>query len=133
MRFDAEQEQKVGRAIRMAEMCTRDALFGVDCAEIILRARPNREERTRAGAVDRLEQAVREPERQDVLGWFFAEEVIDSKDLVLVERFVQLRVERDSAVTIGPERLLHDDPRIFDEVRSTEHFDHCQRGFRRYR
>jgi len=58
MRFDAEQEQKVGRAIRMAEMCTRDVLFGLDSAEEILRARPKREERTRAGAVDRLEQAV---------------------------------------------------------------------------
>ncbi len=58
MRFDAEQEQQVGRAIRMAEMCARDALFGVDAAEAILRARPKREERTRAGAVDRLEQAV---------------------------------------------------------------------------
>ena len=58
MRFDAEQEQQVGRSIRMAEMCTRDALFGLDEAEIILRARPKREERTRAGAVDRLEQAV---------------------------------------------------------------------------
>ena len=42
----------------MAEMCTRDALFGLDEAEIILRARPKREERTRAGAVDRREQAV---------------------------------------------------------------------------
>lgn len=58
MRFDAEQEQKVGRAIRMAEMSTRDVLFGLDDAEVILRARPKREERTRAGAIDRLEQAV---------------------------------------------------------------------------
>jgi RNA polymerase primary sigma factor len=58
MRFDAEQEQEVGRAIRMAEMCTRDALCGIDSAEAILRARPKREERTRAGAIDRLEQAV---------------------------------------------------------------------------
>ncbi len=58
MRFDAEQEQQVGRSIRMAEMCTRDALFGLDSAEAILRTRPKREERTRAGAVDRLEQAV---------------------------------------------------------------------------
>ena len=37
MRFDAEQEQEVGRAIRMAEMCTRDALCGIDSAEAILR------------------------------------------------------------------------------------------------
>ena len=58
MRFDAEQEQQVGRSIRMAEMRTRDALFGLESAEAILRARPKREERTRAGAVDRLEQAV---------------------------------------------------------------------------
>jgi len=58
MRFDAEQEQKVGRAIRMAEMEARDALFGIEAADEILRARPTREERTRAGAVDRLEQAV---------------------------------------------------------------------------
>ena len=58
MRFDAEQEQQVGRSIRMAEMRTRDALFAVEEAEVILRARPKREERTRAGAVDRLEQAV---------------------------------------------------------------------------
>jgi RNA polymerase sigma factor (sigma-70 family) len=58
MRFDAEKEQEVGRAIRMAEMRTREALSGLDSAEAILRARPKREERTRAGAVDRLEQAV---------------------------------------------------------------------------
>jgi len=58
MRFDAEKEQEVGRAIRMAEMRTREALSGLDAAESILRARPKREERTRAGAVDRLEQAV---------------------------------------------------------------------------
>ena len=39
--------------------CVRGTrFFGLDEAEIILRARPKREERTRAGAVDRLEQAV---------------------------------------------------------------------------
>ncbi len=58
MRFDAEQEQEVGRAIRMAEMSAREVLAGFDVAEDILRARPKREERTRAGAVDRLEEAV---------------------------------------------------------------------------
>ncbi len=58
MRFDAEQEQEVGRAIRMAEMSAREAVAGFDVAEDILRARPKREERTRAGAVDRLEEAV---------------------------------------------------------------------------
>lgn len=58
MRYDAEQEQEVGRAIRMAEMSAREAVAGFDIAEEILRARPKREERTRAGAVDRLEEAV---------------------------------------------------------------------------
>ena len=58
MRFDAEKEQEVGRAIRLAEMRAHEAIAGLDSAEAILRARPKREERTRAGAVDRLEQAV---------------------------------------------------------------------------
>jgi RNA polymerase sigma factor (sigma-70 family) len=58
MRFDADQERDAGRAIRMAEMKTREVLAGIDLAEAILRARPKREERTRAGAIDRLEQAV---------------------------------------------------------------------------
>lgn len=58
MRFDADQERNTGRAIRMAEMKTREVLAGIDSAEAILRARPKREERTRAGAIDRLEQAV---------------------------------------------------------------------------
>jgi RNA polymerase sigma factor (sigma-70 family) len=58
MRFDADEEKKTGRAIRMAEMKTREVLAGIESAEAILRARPKREERTRAGAVDRLEQAV---------------------------------------------------------------------------
>lgn len=58
MRFDANKEHEVGRAIRMAEMKTREVLSGFDIAEDILRTRPKREERTRAGAVDRLEEAV---------------------------------------------------------------------------
>jgi len=58
MRYDADQERDVARAIREAEMDTRNALAGVDVAEEILRHRPIRDERTRAGAVQRLEQAV---------------------------------------------------------------------------
>ncbi len=48
----------MAREIRAAEYSVRDALAGIDAAEDILRARPKREERTRAGAVDRLQQAV---------------------------------------------------------------------------
>ena len=43
---------------------------------------------------DRLEQPVREPEREDVLRGLLAEEVVDAEDLLLVEHLVQLRVER---------------------------------------
>ena len=45
---------------------------------------------------DRLEQAVGEAEREDVLRRLLAEEVIDAEDLVLVEDLVQLGVERDA-------------------------------------
>jgi RNA polymerase sigma factor (sigma-70 family) len=58
MRYDADQEKEVARAIRDAEMETRDSLVGVDVAEEILLLRPIRDERTRAGAVNRLERAV---------------------------------------------------------------------------
>ncbi len=43
---------------------------------------------------DRLEEAVREAEREDVLGGLLAEEVVDAEDLLLVEDLVQLGVER---------------------------------------
>jgi len=58
MRYDGDQERDVAREIRDAEHKVRDALCGIDAAEDILRQRPKREERTRAGAVDRLQQAV---------------------------------------------------------------------------
>ena len=44
---------------------------------------------------DRLEQAVREAEREDVLGRLLAQEVVDPEDLLLGEHLVQLRVELD--------------------------------------
>jgi RNA polymerase primary sigma factor len=58
MRFDGDQERDIAREIREAEYKTREAMAGIDAAEAILRHRPKREERTRAGAVDRLQQAV---------------------------------------------------------------------------
>ena len=42
---------------------------------------------------DRFEEAVREPEGQDVERRFLAEEVVDAEDLLLVERRVQRLVE----------------------------------------
>jgi len=58
-RLTAEQEREMARAIRRAEQRVREALAGIDAADEILMRRPKRVERTRAGAVDRLEEAVR--------------------------------------------------------------------------
>ena len=63
MRFDGDQEKEIARQIRTAEYQTRDALAGLDAAEEILRVRPKREERTKAGAVDRLQEAVLSTQR----------------------------------------------------------------------
>jgi predicted nucleic acid-binding protein len=43
---------------------------------------------------DRLEQAVREAKRQDVLDGLLAEEVVDPEDLLLGEHCVHRRVQR---------------------------------------
>ena len=60
------------------------------------------------GRPDRLEQPVREPEREDVLHVLLAEEVVDPEDLLLAEDRVQARVERLRRVDVGAERLLED-------------------------
>lgn len=58
-RLSAEQEREMARAIRRAEQKVRESLAGIEEADDILMRRPKRVERTRAGAVDRLEEAVR--------------------------------------------------------------------------
>ncbi len=57
-RLTAEEEKDMARAIRSAEEAARGAIAGIEMAEEILKRRPERAERTRAGAVDRLEEAV---------------------------------------------------------------------------
>ncbi len=57
-RLTAEEEKEMARAIRAAEEAARGAIAGIEMAEEILKRRPERAERTRAGAVDRLEEAV---------------------------------------------------------------------------
>jgi RNA polymerase nonessential primary-like sigma factor len=57
-RLSAKQEKEMARRIRAAEKRARDATRGIEVAEIELRKRPKRAERTRAGMVDRLESAV---------------------------------------------------------------------------
>ena len=66
---------------------------------------------------DRLEQAVGEAERQDVLRRLLAEEMVDAENLLLGEHLVQLGVERHRAGEIGAERLFHDDARALDQAR----------------
>jgi RNA polymerase sigma factor (sigma-70 family) len=56
--MSAEEERFLAERIRTAELGARAALAGIDCAENVLRRRPTRNERTRAGAVDRLIEAV---------------------------------------------------------------------------
>jgi RNA polymerase sigma factor (sigma-70 family) len=57
-RLTAEEEKDIARAIRRAEDSARTAINGHGAAESILKKRPDRAERTRAGAVDRLEAAI---------------------------------------------------------------------------
>ncbi len=57
-RLTAEEEKEIARQIRRCEADARQALKGARAAEDILKKRPDRAERTRAGAVDRLEAAV---------------------------------------------------------------------------
>jgi RNA polymerase nonessential primary-like sigma factor len=58
-RLSAEEEKSMARQIRKAEQAAREAVAGINEADHILMRRPDRAERTRAGAVDRLEEAVK--------------------------------------------------------------------------
>lgn len=58
-RLTADEEKEMARRIRTAEQRAREAIAGITEADDILMRRPDRAERTRAGAVDRLEEAVR--------------------------------------------------------------------------
>jgi RNA polymerase nonessential primary-like sigma factor len=57
-RLSAEEEKEIARAIRRSENRAREAIRGIQRAESIIGKKPERAERTRAGAVDRLEAAV---------------------------------------------------------------------------
>ena len=81
---------------------------------------------------DRLEEAIGEPEGQDVLRRLLAEEMVDAENLVFAEDGVQLRIERDCAFEIRAERLLHDDARALGEAGFVEHADRRERGVRRH-
>ena len=58
-RLTAEQERDMARQIREAEYTALEAVEHIHEAKEVLSRRPERAERTRAGAVDRLEESVR--------------------------------------------------------------------------
>lgn len=58
-RLDADQEKAIARDIQACEARALKAIRGIALADALLDKKPRRTERTRAGAVDRLEQAVR--------------------------------------------------------------------------
>ena len=57
-RWTAEQEKEAGRAIREAEARALHAIEGIELAVDILARTPRRAEKTKAGAVSRLEEAI---------------------------------------------------------------------------
>ena len=82
---------------------------------------------------DRLEQAVGETERQDVLRGLLAQEVVDAEDLSLAEGLVHEVVEFDRAGKVGAERLLHHHPGALDQLGVAQHRDDGTGGLRRDR
>jgi hypothetical protein len=67
----------------------------------------------------RLEDAVREPEHEDVLYRFLAEVVIDPVDLLLIEHLGDRVVDGPGALEVAADRLLDNDAREwFGPVRS---------------
>ena len=81
---------------------------------------------------DRLEQPIREPQREDVLRRLLAEEVVDPEDLGLVEDLVHLGVQLLGALEVGPERLLHDHAGAFGQSGFAQRVDHVDGGGRRH-
>ncbi len=60
---------------------------------------------------ERLENAVCEPQDEDVLDRFLAEIVIDAEDLPFVEHFGDRIVDRERARQVASDRFLDDQPR----------------------
>ena len=72
---------------------------------------------------DRLEHAVREPQREQVLHGLAAEEVVDAEDALLREDRVHERVELHGALQVHAERLLEHHPRACIEPGVAERLD----------
>ena len=75
---------------------------------------------------DRLEHAVREAHREEVLHRLLAEVVVDPEDLRLVEDLVHARVELSRRGEVGAERLLHDHARALVQPQRSELRRRCR-------
>ena len=73
---------------------------------------------------DRLEEAVREAKREDVVDRLLAQEVVDSEDLRLLEVLGDDGVEGLGRADVVPERLLADHPGVLVQLGLAEHLDH---------
>jgi hypothetical protein len=80
---------------------------------------------------NRLEQAVGEPEGQDVVNRLLAEEVVDPEDLRLVEDRVHGVVQGAGGGQVRAERLFDNDPGSRDQARGPEHSHGWHEGDRR--
>jgi hypothetical protein len=75
---------------------------------------------------DRLVESVREPQGEDVVDRLLSEEVVDSKDVGLVEALGDRGVEAARRREIGAEGLFTDDLRVLVEPGLPQHLDDAQ-------
>ena len=78
----------------------------------------------RARVPRRLEEAVGEAEREDVLHRLLAQEVVDAEDLVLLDDVLECGVQVARGRQVQAERLLHDQTGPVREPLLAEHRDH---------
>ena len=91
--------QRAGLLVELAAPLDADGLRRGDLDMVDVLAVPQR-----------LEQAVGEAQRHDVLHRFLAEEMVHPVDLMLLQRLQDLGIERLGRWQIMPERLLDHDP-----------------------
>ena len=89
----------MARRIRQAEQIAREAVAGIPEAADILLRRPDRAERTRAGAVDRLEEAVKVVTKGDLrLDLELASEVLGDERVAALRERLANRLAREGNV-----------------------------------
>ena len=130
-RITAEQECQIAREIRDAERRTREAIAGIEPAERVLRRRPTRTERTRAGAVDRLVEAVAACDEEakidpEVRAWVSEARLAlgDAENLrwklaMSAKRIARLMRARSKISTLAPRSAMSTTMRICSRVMNT--------------